>query len=83
MADTHIPKEDLVALNFQAAAKDEPRTAEERPSLTVLDNYGYPLKFEIDSDGDMDILDEDCSLLYVAKGELPKLRDWLIKVLSP
>lgn len=53
----------------------------EEMSLTVFDHYGYPLKFEIDSDGDLDIIDEDCSLLYVARDELPKLRDWLNKVL--
>lgn len=55
--------------------------SKEEMSLTVLDHYGYPLRFEIDSDGDLDILDEDCSLLYVAKNELLKLRDWLNKVL--
>jgi hypothetical protein len=58
-----------------------PLTKEEM-SLTVFDRWGYPLKFEIDSDGDMDILDEDDSLLYVTRDQLPKLRDWLNKVLS-
>lgn len=54
----------------------------EERSITVQDENGFETTFSIDDDGSMCIDDDLLSILYVAKAELPKLRDWLNKVLT-
>lgn len=52
--------------------------------LMLTDRHGmWEVHFNINESGDLVIDDEELAVLHVDKEQLPKLRDWLIKVLSP
>lgn len=55
----------------------------EQKSVTLVTDAGDDVRFRIDIDGDLMIDDDALGLLYIKARDLPKLRDWLNKVLPP
>lgn len=60
-------------------------TQDTKEDLTIRDHWGDPVDCRIDVDGDLVMefeTDDGDKCIFIKKDDLPRLRDWLIKVLS-